>query len=107
MSYRCLFLDESTWRQKKLLFEEKISRSDSQSSVNHSLTLIKYEYCQTNLIYILTFRICMRMVKIENERNTFMGTDSSRRDEVSPTIIASRKILGFVISYIHLFHGIS
>ena len=60
-----------------------------------------------NLIYILTFRICMRMVKIENERNTFMGTDSSRRDEVSPTIIASRKILGFVISYIHLFHGIS
>ena len=47
----------------------------------------------------------MRMVKIENERNTFMETDSGRRDEVSPTIIASRKILGFVISDIHLFHG--
>lgn len=47
----------------------------------------------------------MRMVKIENERNTFMETDSGRRDEVSPTIIASRKILGFVISYVHLFHG--
>ena len=34
-----------------------------------------------------------------------METDSGRRDEVSPTIIASRKILGFVISDIHLFHG--
>ena len=41
----------------------------------------------------------MRMVKIENERNnTFiMETHSRRRDEVSPTIIASKKILGFVI----------
>ena len=39
------------------------------------------------------------MVKVENERNnTFMETHAGRKDEVSPTIIASKKILGFVIS---------
>ena len=43
----------------------------------------------------------MRMVKIENERNTFMETHSERREESSPTIIASKKSLRFV----NVFHG--
>lgn len=41
------------------------------------------------------------MVKIENERNTFMETHSERREESSPTLIASKKSLRFV----NVFHG--
>ena len=50
----------------------------------------------------------MRMVKIENERNTFIETHSERREESSPTIIASKKSLRFVNEFhrTHYFYSL-
>ena len=44
----------------------------------------------------LFVRICMRMAKIENERNNFIEAQASRKEEVSPPTLASRKMLRFV-----------
>ena len=44
----------------------------------------------------LFVRICMRMAKIENERNNFIEAQASRKEEASPPTLASRKMLRFV-----------